>query len=103
MGLENFLSKTDLLLYKKILKTIIKNWDTLDPDTLSDFLEKLGELHNNLSNVVNQMKTYSMYRPVKDIYNESKTKENISLVEVLKTIKNQKITIRNENNRKKNK
>ena len=44
-----------------------------------------------------------MYRPVKDIYNESKTKENISLVEVLKTIKNQKITIRNENNRKKNK
>jgi hypothetical protein len=39
--LEQFLNKTDLLLYKKILHTLIQKWDTIDPDTLADFLEKL--------------------------------------------------------------
>jgi hypothetical protein len=61
MGLEQFLSKTDLLLYKKILHTIIQKWDTIDPETLSDFLEKLGELHGNLNNVVKQMKCIIPY------------------------------------------
>jgi|Laugresu1bdmlbsd_1035121.scaffolds.fasta_scaffold22952_2 hypothetical protein len=92
MGLEQFLSKTDLLLYKKILHTIIQKWDTIDPETLSDFLEKLGELHGNLNNVVKQMKTYSMYHPVSDTPIESKkVKSNsVSLTDILHTIKKQR-------------
>jgi hypothetical protein len=92
MGLEQFLSKTDLLLYKKILHTIIQKWDTIDPETLSDFLEKLGELHGNLNNVVKQMKTYSMYHPVSDTQVESKKvkSDSISLTDILHTIKKQR-------------
>lgn len=92
MGLEQFLSKTDLLLYKKILHTIIQKWDTIDPDTLSDFLEKLGELHGNLNNVVKQMKTYSMYHPISDTQIESKQvkSDSVSLTDILHTIKKQR-------------
>jgi len=92
MGLEQFLSKTDLLLYKKILHTIIQKWDTIDPETLSDFLEKLGELHGNLNNVVKQMKTYSMYHPVTDTQIESTKGKSgsVSLTDILHTIKKQR-------------
>lgn len=92
MGLEQFLSKTDLLLYKKILHTIIQKWDTIDPDTLADLLEKLGELHGNLNNVVKQMKTYSMYHPVSDTQVESKKvkSDSVSLTDILHTIKKQR-------------
>ena len=88
MGLEQFLSKTDLLLYKKILHTIIQKWDTIDPATLSDFLEKLGELHSNLNNVVKQMKTYSMYHPVTDTQIETTKGRtgSVSLTDILHTI-----------------
>jgi len=92
MGLEQFLSKTDLLLYKKILHTIIQKWDTIDPETLSDFLEKLGELHSNLNNVVKQMKTYSMYHPVTDTQIETTKGRtgSVSLTDILHTIKKQR-------------
>ena len=92
MGLEQFLSKTDLLLYKKILHTIIQKWDTIDPATLSDFLEKLGELHSNLNNVVKQMKTYSMYHPVTDTQIETTKGRtgSVSLTDILHTIKKQR-------------
>jgi hypothetical protein len=92
MGLEQFLNKTDLLLYKKILHTLVDKWDTIDPDTLADFLDKLGELHVNLNNVVKQMKTYSMYHPVTDIQSDSKKvkSESVSLTDILDTIKKQK-------------
>jgi hypothetical protein len=92
MGLEQFLSKTDLLLYKKILHTIIQKWDTIDPETLSDFLEKLGELHGNLNNVEKKIKTYSMYHPVTDTQIESTKGKtgSVSLTDILHTIKKQR-------------
>jgi len=92
MSIEQFLNKTDLMLYQKILNTIIQKWDTIDPDTLSDFLEKLGELHVNLNDVVKQMKTYSMYHPVSDTQTETiKAKQtSVSLTDILHTIRKQK-------------
>ena len=92
MGLEQFLNKTDLLLYKKILHTLVDKWDTIDPDTLSDFLDTLGELHINLNNTVKQMKTYSMYNPVNSIQTDSKKlkSESVSLTDILNTIKKRK-------------
>jgi len=48
MGIENFLDKTDLLLYKKLLSTIITKWDEMDSSTLGELMEKMRELHTNI-------------------------------------------------------
>ena len=59
MGIENFLDKTDLLLYKKLLSTIITKWDEMDSSTLGELMEKMRELHTNIESSIHQKKVYN--------------------------------------------
>lgn len=56
MEIENFLDKTDLLLYKKLLSTIITKWDEMDSSTLGELMEKMRELHTNIESAIHQKK-----------------------------------------------
>jgi hypothetical protein len=57
MEIENFLDKTDLLLYKKLLSTIITKWDEMDSSTLGELMEKMRELHTNIESSIHQKKS----------------------------------------------
>lgn len=59
MGIENFLDKTDLLLYKKLLSTIITKWDEMDSSTLGELMEKMRELHTNIESSIHQKKVHN--------------------------------------------
>ena len=58
MEIENFLDKTDLLLYKKLLSTIITKWDEMDSSTLGELMEKMRELHTNIESSIHQKKVH---------------------------------------------
>jgi hypothetical protein len=78
MGVENFLDKTDLLLYKKLLSTIITKWDEMDSSTLGELMDKMRELHTNIETAIHQKKVkdtmntnYSILPPKTAGINES--------------------------------
>jgi hypothetical protein len=54
MEIETFLDKTDLLLYKKLLSTIISKWDEMDSSTLGELMGKMSELHSNIESSIHQ-------------------------------------------------
>jgi len=56
MDIEKYIDKTDLILYNKIIQLIYRDWDKLDSSQLSDLMDKLRELHQNLDNVILQKK-----------------------------------------------
>lgn len=85
MNLEKYLDKSDLLLYNKILKLIIKEWEGMDSQRLSDLLDKLRELHDNLEKVILQRKQSSLFDTPKE--NGVQKTSNISLSEILHTIR----------------
>ncbi len=58
MKIEDFLDKTDLLLYKKLLSTIITKWDEMDSSTLGELMEKMRELHTNIESAIHQKKVH---------------------------------------------
>jgi hypothetical protein len=62
MEIENFLDKTDLLLYKKLLSTIITKWDEMDSSTLGELMEKMRELHSNIESSIHQKKVHDTMR-----------------------------------------
>lgn len=66
MDIEKYLDKTDLILYNKIIQLIYRDWDKLDSSQLSDLMDKLRELHQNLDNVILQKKQKSLFD--KDYY-----------------------------------
>lgn len=61
MDPEHFLQKTDLILYKKILDMIVKDWDGMETDRLSELLSQLRVLHDNLDKIVIQKKQQSLF------------------------------------------
>ena len=90
MDIEKYLDKTDLILYNKIIKLIYRDWDTLDSSTLSDLMDKLRELHQNLDNVILQKKQHDLF--TKEYYKsnfdrgslkETKSLESISLSKMI--------------------
>lgn len=87
-NLEKYLDKSDLMLYNKILNLIIKDWDGMDTQQLSELLDKLRELHDNLDKVILQRKQSSLFDTGKFI--KSNEKGSVSLLELLYTIKKQK-------------
>jgi hypothetical protein len=87
MELEKYLDKTDLLLYNKILKLIIRDWDGMDTQRLSELLEKLRELHDNLDRIILQRKRSSLFDTGN--VNKNNDKDSVSLSELLQTIKGQ--------------
>ncbi len=70
MDIEKYLDKTDLILYNKIIQLIYRDWDKLDSSQLSDLMDKLRELHQNLDNVILQKKQH-------DLFNKEYYKSNI--------------------------
>ena len=97
MDIEQFVDKTDLLLYKRILNLITKDWDGMETDKLSELLSKLRELHDNLDKVIVQRKQQSLFN--KDYYTsqfdrknvkESISPTNISLKKIYTEIKDKR-------------
>jgi hypothetical protein len=58
MEIGDFLDKTDLLLYKKLLSTIITKWDEMDSSTLGELMGKMSELHSNIESSIHQKNIY---------------------------------------------
>ncbi len=89
MNIEKYLDKTDLILYNKIIKLIYRDWDKLDSSQLSDLMDKLRELHQNLDNVILQKKQHDLFTKeyFKSNFNrgdsKSVTTEDISLSKLI--------------------
>jgi hypothetical protein len=81
MNIEKFVDKTDLLLYKRILNLIMKDWDGMETDKLSELLSKLRELHDNLDKVIIQRKQQSLFDKgyYTSQYDRKNVKEGIEL------------------------
>jgi hypothetical protein len=97
MDIEQFVDKTDILLYKKILSMIVKDWDTMDSDRLGQLLDKLRELHTSLDKVILQRQQQSLFD--KDYYtsqfdrknvNETISKDSISLKKIYRALQDKK-------------
>jgi ubiquinone biosynthesis protein Coq4 len=78
---EHFLQKTDLILYKKILNMIVKDWDGMETDRLSELLSQLRVLHDNLDKVIIQKKQQSLFDKnyYKSNFDRGSVKENVDL------------------------
>lgn len=78
---ENFLQKTDLILYKKILNMIVKDWDGMETDRLSELLSQLRVLHDNLDKVIIQKKQQSLFDKdyYKSNFDRGSVKESVDL------------------------
>ena len=89
MDIEKYIDKTDLILYNKIIQLIYRDWDKLDSSQLSDLMDKLRELHQNLDNVILQKKQQSLFDKnyYKSNFNrgdsKSVTTEDISLSKMI--------------------
>lgn len=83
-----FLFKSDLLLYKKILLLIDREWDTIDSQRFGDFMEKLGELHHNLEKVVHSQNVSRTLRTNHSLRESIDTNRlsKLSLKRILQTI-----------------
>lgn len=81
MDLEKYIDKTDLVLYNKIIQLIYRDWDKLDSSQLSDLMDKLRELHQNLDNVILQKKQKSLFDKnyYKSNFDRSSIKESVDL------------------------
>ncbi len=81
MDIERYIDKTDLVLYNKIIQLIYRDWDKLDSSQLSDLMDKLRELHQNLDNVILQKKQKSLFDKnyYKSNFDRSSIKESVDL------------------------
>ena len=81
MNIEKYLDKTDLILYNKIIKLIYRDWDKLDSSQLSDLMDKLRELHQNLDDVILQRKQHDLFNKVyyKSNFDRGSVKEYVDL------------------------
>jgi hypothetical protein len=81
MDIEKYIDKTDLILYNKIIQLIYRDWDKLDSSQLSDLMEKLRELHQNLDNVILQKKQQDLFTKeyYKSNFDRGSVKESVGL------------------------
>ena len=81
MEIEQYLDKTDLILYNKIIQLIYKKWDEMDSSTLSDLLDKCRELHQNLDDVILQKKQHDLFTKeyYKSNFDRGSVKESVDL------------------------
>ena len=84
MDIEKYIDKTDLILYNKIIQLIYRDWDKLDSSQLSDLMDKLRELHQNLDDVILQKKQKSLFD--KDYYKSNFDRGSIKEYVDLKSI-----------------
>jgi hypothetical protein len=81
---EHFLQRTDLILYKKILNMIVKDWDGMETDRLSELLSQLRVLHDNLDKVIIQKKQQSLFDKdyYKSNFDRGSVNESIDLMSI---------------------
>jgi hypothetical protein len=84
MEIGDFLDKTDLLLYKKLLSTIITKWDEMDSSTLGELMGKMSELHSNIESSIHQKNIYKTMNT--DYNNLTPRKAGITERTMLKSI-----------------
>ena len=99
MNIEKFVDKTDVLLYKKILSMIVKDWDTMDSDRLGQLLDNLRELHTSLDKVILQRQQQSLFD--KDYYTSQFDRKNVKEFLTTTTISLKDIYIEIKNKKKK--
>jgi hypothetical protein len=66
MDIETYVDKTDLILYNKIIQLIYRDFQKLDANQLTDLLNLIRDLHQNLDSVILQKKQQSLFD--KDYY-----------------------------------
>jgi hypothetical protein len=81
MDIEKYLDKTDLILYNKIIQLIYRDWDKLDSSQLSDLMDKLRELHQNLDSIILQKKQHDLFTKeyYKSNFDRGSVKESVDL------------------------
>lgn len=84
MDIEKYLDKTDLILYNKIIQLIYRDWDKLDSSQLSDLMDKLRELHQNLDSIILQKKQHDLFN--KQYYKSNFDRGNVKECVDLKSI-----------------
>jgi hypothetical protein len=66
MDIEKYIDKTDLILYNKIIQLIYRDWEKLDGNQLTDLLNLIRDLHQNLDSIILQKKQHDLFN--KDYY-----------------------------------
>lgn len=66
MDIETYVDRTDLILYNKIIQLIYRDFQKLDANQLTDLLNLIRDLHQNLDSVILQKKQQSLFD--KDYY-----------------------------------
>ena len=61
MDIEKYIDKTDLILYNKIIQLIYRDWEKLDGNQLTDLLNLIRDLHQNLDSVILQKKQHDLF------------------------------------------
>jgi hypothetical protein len=89
MDIEKYIDKTDLILYNKIIQLIYRDWEKLDGNQLTDLLNLIRDLHQNLDGIILQKKQHDLFN--KEYYksnfnrgdSKSVTTEDISLSKLI--------------------
>lgn len=74
--LEKFVDDSDIFLYQRILEIIDRDQENINPD----LLDKLGELHLNLRQIILRKKQYELF---KENYNRRLMDECVNTVSQL--------------------
>jgi hypothetical protein len=61
MDIEKYIDKTDLILYNKIIQLIYRDWEKLDGNQLTDLLNLIRDLHQNLDGIILQKKQHDLF------------------------------------------
>jgi hypothetical protein len=81
MDIEKYIDKTDLILYNKIIQLIYRDWEKLDGNQLTDLLNLIRDLHQNLDSVILQKKQHDLFNKeyYKSNFDRGSVKESVDL------------------------
>ena len=84
MDIETYVDKTDLILYNKIIQLIYRDFQKLDANQLTDLLNLIRDLHQNLDSVILQKKQQSLFDKdyYKSNFDRGGVKESIDLISI---------------------
>jgi hypothetical protein len=84
MDIETYVDKTDLILYNKIIQLIYRDFQKLDANQLTDLLNLIRDLHQNLDSVILQKKQQSLFDKdyYKSNFDRGGVKESIDLMSI---------------------
>ncbi len=84
MDIETYVDKTDLILYNKIIQLIYRDFQKLDANQLTDLLNLIRDLHQNLDSVILQRKQQSLFDKdyYKSNFDRGGVKESIDLMSI---------------------